>query len=49
MGDPSSLNEQISDHEDRVLSFLTSQLVDSGLFLSPVLPTGLSLSPGLAP
>ena len=49
MGDPSSLNEWISDHGDRVLSFLTSQLVDSRLTLSSVRPTGLGFSHGLAP
>ena len=49
MADPSSFNEQISDHEDGVLSFLTSQLVDNGLSSSPVQPIGLSLSPRLAP
>ena len=49
MGDPSSLNEWISDNGDGVLSFLTSKLVDSGLPLSPVQPIGLGFSPGLAP
>ena len=49
MGDPSSLNEYISDHGDGVLSFLMSQLVDSGLSPSPVRPIGLSFSLGLAP
>ena len=49
MGDPYSLNEQISDHGDEVLSFLTLQLVDSGLSSSHVRPIGLSFSPRLAP
>ena len=31
MRDPSFFNELISDHEDGVLSFLTPQLVESGL------------------
>ena len=34
MGDLTSLNKWILDHEDGVLSFLTAQLVDSGLSLS---------------
>ena len=49
MGDPSSLNEYISDHGDGVLSFLTSQLVDNILSPSPVQPTRLSFSPRLVP
>ena len=49
MGDLTSLNEWISNHEDGVFSFLTAQLVDSGLSPSPVRSTGLSLSPGLVP
>ena len=49
MGDLTSFNEWISDHEDGVLSFLTTQLVDNGLSPSPVWPTRLSLSPRLAP
>ena len=49
MGDLTSLNEWISDHADGVLSFLTAQLVGSGLSLSSVWPIGLSLSPRLAP
>ena len=48
MGDPSSLNEWISNHGDRVLSFLTSQLVDNELSLSPVQPIGLCFNLGLA-
>ena len=47
MGDPSSLNEWISNHGDGVLSFLTSQLVDNGLSLSPVRPTRLGSALGL--
>ena len=49
MGDPFSLNEEISDHGDGVFSFLKSQLVDNGISPSPVRPTGLSFSHGLAP
>ena len=49
MGDPSSLNEWILDHGDGVFSFLTSQLVDSGLSPSPVRPIGLGFSHRLAP
>ena len=49
MGDLTSFNEWISDHEDGVLSFLTAQLVDNGLSLSPVRPTRLSLSSRLVP
>ena len=47
MGDPSSLNEWISNHGDGVLSFLTSQLVNNGLSLSPVRPTRLGSALGL--
>ena len=36
MGDLTSLNEWISDHEDGVLSFLTAQLADNGLSLSSI-------------
>ena len=49
MQNPSSLNEHISDHGDGVLSFLTSQLVDSGLFTSLAWPSGLSFCSGLVP
>ena len=42
MGDPSSLNRKISDHEGGVLFFLTAQLVDNELSLSPIRPIGLS-------
>ena len=49
MGNSSSLIEYISDHEDGVLSFLTSQLVDNGLSPSPVQPIRLSLRHGLVP
>ena len=49
MGDLTSLNEWILNPEDGVFSFLTAQLVDSGLSLSSVRPNGLSLSLGLAP
>ena len=49
MGDPSSLDEYISDHGDGVLSFLTPQLLDNGLSPPPVRPIGLSFSLGLAP
>ena len=49
MGDLTSLNEWISNHEDGVLFFLMAQVVDNELSPSPVRPTGLSLSPGLAP
>ena len=49
MEDLTSLNEWISDHENGELSFLTAQPVDNGLSPSPVQPTGLSLSPELAP
>ena len=46
MGDHSSLNGQISDHEGGVLSFLTIQLVDNGLSPSPIRSTGLSSALG---
>ena len=49
MGDRSSLNEWISNHGDGVLSFLTSQRVDSRLSPSPVRSTGLSFNPRLEP
>ena len=42
MDDSSSLNEWISNHEDGVLSFLTSQLVENGLSTSPISPLGLA-------
>ena len=49
MGDPSFLNDLILNHGDGVFSFLTSQLVEGRLSLSPVRPIGLSFSPGLTP
>ena len=49
MQNPSSLNQHTSDHGDGVLSFLMSQLVDSGLFTSLSWPNGLSLCSGLVP
>ena len=48
MGDPSSLNDWISDHGDGVFAFLTSQLVDNELSPSPVRSTELSFNPKLA-
>ena len=36
MGDLTSLNEWISDHEDGVLLFLTAQRMDNGLSLPSV-------------
>ena len=38
--DPSSLNEWRADHEDWVLHFYTSRLVDGGLSTLPIYPTG---------
>ena len=49
MGDPSSLNGWIPDHEGEVFSFPTTQLVGSGLSLLPVRPTGLKFGPRLTP
>ena len=40
MRDSSSLNEWKSDHGDCVLPFYTSRLMDGGLFMLPIYPTG---------
>ena len=40
MRDPSSLNEWRADHGDSVLPFYLSRLVDGGLSMLPIYPTG---------